>query len=181
MSNDPPAPDKPASHGQMTIRASRTSDAEALNAMMNLPGVRHGTLRPPFQRIEQSRAFLENLSGDDLHIVAEIDGVMVGNAGLHRANGRRRHVAGLGIAVHDDHAGRGIGSALVAALVDAADKWLDIHRIELTVFADNAAAIGLYRKFGLEQEGVLRDDAYRDGAYADVLAMARLRPTSTSG
>ena len=38
----------------------------------------------------------------------------------------------------------------------------------------NAAAIALYTKFGFEQEGVLRDYAFRDGQFADVLTMARL-------
>lgn len=64
---------------------------------------------------------------------------------------------------------------MMAALLDAADNWLDLKRLELTVFADNAAAIALYEKLGFEREGVLRSYAFRDGAYVDVLAMARLR------
>ena len=176
MSNDPASTAQPPSAKDLAIRATRLDNAEALTVLMNLPGVRHGTLRPPFQRLEQTRRFLEGLGDDDLHVSAFIGDVLVGNAGLHRASGRRRHVASLGIAVHDAHAGKGIGKALVGALVEAADKWLDIHRIELTVFTDNDAAIALYKKFGFEAEGVLKDDAYRNGAYADVLAMARIRP-----
>jgi putative acetyltransferase len=33
----------------------------------------------------------------------------------------------------------------------------------------------LYRKFGFVEEGLLHAYAYRDGAYVDALAMARLR------
>jgi len=50
-----------------------------------------------------------------------------------------------------------------------------LRRVELTVYTDNAPAIALYRKFGFEVEGQLREYAIRDGIYADVLSMARLR------
>jgi putative acetyltransferase len=77
--------------------------------------------------------------------------------------------------VHDDFHGRGIGSALMAALIDVADKWLDLKRLELTVYVDNAAAVALYRKFGFEVEGTRRGDTFRDGRYVDSFAMARLQ------
>ncbi len=76
----------------------------------------------------------------------------------------------------EDHAtGQGIGTALLEAILDAADNWLDIRRVELTVFADNDRAIRLYERFGFEREGLRRAFAYRDGSYADAVAMARLK------
>jgi len=78
--------------------------------------------------------------------------------------------------VHDDYQGRGIGTALMTALIDAADNWHAIKRLELTVFTDNVRAIRLYERFGFEREGILRAFAFRAGAYADALAMARVRP-----
>ena len=89
---------------------------------------------------------------------------------------RRRHAAGIGMAVARHAQGQGVGSALMAAIVDWADRWAQLLRLELTVFTDNAPAIALYRKFGFEIEGTHRAYAMRDGAYADVLAMARLHP-----
>ena len=62
------------------------------------------------------------------------------------------------------------------ALCDYADRWAQVLRIELTVFVDNERAITLYRKFGFRLEGTHRGYALRDGAYADVHAMARLHP-----
>ena len=70
----------------------------------------------------------------------------------------------------------GIGSAMMAALVELADDWLDLKRLELTVHTDNAPAIRLYRKFGFEVEGTLRANAFRGGVYVDAHAMARLTP-----
>ncbi|APG89698.1 GNAT family N-acetyltransferase [Sinorhizobium americanum] len=157
------------------IRAASISDWEVLAALRDLPGVRSGTLRLPFAPPEQTRRWLESLTENDMVIVAELEGQIVGLAGLHRHKGRRRHAADIGMSVHDDYRRRGIGKALLEALTEAADRWLGILRIELTVFTDNEAAIGLYRNAGFVTEGVLKSYALRDGAYADVFAMARLR------
>jgi putative acetyltransferase len=165
----------PARSGDLSLRASAPADAQALTDLSNLPGYRHGTLRLPFQSLAQTSAFLEGLRPIDLHILAFVGDQLIGSAGLAPGIGRRRHSADLGIGVHDDHVGQGIGTALMAALIDSADNWLDLKRIELTVFADNEAAIGLYAKFGFEREGLLRGYAFRNGAYADVVAMARCR------
>jgi putative acetyltransferase len=64
----------------------------------------------------------------------------------------------------------------MAALIDLADNWLGLHRIELTVYVDNAPAIHLYEKIGFVIEGTARDFALRGGVYVDVHTMARLRP-----
>jgi putative acetyltransferase len=72
--------------------------------------------------------------------------------------------------------GQGVGSALMAALCDYADRWLGTLRIELTVYTDNEAALKLYRKFGFEIEGTMRGYAMRDGRYVDAYAMARFHP-----
>ncbi|MBN1565512.1 MAG: GNAT family N-acetyltransferase, partial [Anaerolineae bacterium] len=85
------------------------------------------------------------------------------------------HVADLGMMVHADYQGRGVGSALMVAALDLAENWLNISRIELTVYTDNAVAIALYEKFGFEIEGTLRDYAFRGGKYSDTYLMARLR------
>ncbi|WP_282373566.1 GNAT family N-acetyltransferase, partial [Pseudomonas sp. PS02290] len=71
--------------------------------------------------------------------------------------------------------GKGVGSRLMAAVLEVADNWMNLHRVELTVFADNEAALALYRKFGFETEGRLRDYAIRDGVLVDAISMARLK------
>lgn len=158
-----------------TLRASRIEDAAGITELNSQPRFRWGTLRPPFPPVEPVRKWLAERSPDDVHIVAEAEGRIIGDVGLHRGKGRRAHTAVIGMGVHDDFAGRGVGTALMAALIDAADNWLDLKRLELTVWTDNAPAQALYRKFGFVEEGVLRAYAYRDGAYVDALAMARLR------
>ena len=147
----------------------------ALCALANEPGYRWGTLRLPFGTIEEAGRRFAELGPNDHTLVAVLDGEVVGDAGLHRQRGRRAHVGLLGMGVRDALQRRGIGTALLAAVIDLADNWLDLRRLELTVFVDNAAGIALYSRFGFVQEGRLAAYAYRDGRYVDALAMARLR------
>ena len=63
------------------------------------------------------------------------------------------------------------------ACLDLADNWLNLERLELEVYADNEAAISLYKRFGFEHEGTLRKHAFRDGVYVDSIMMGRLRPS----
>ncbi len=159
----------------VTIRGIRPDDAEALAQVLNMPGVRHGTLRQPFQSVAHTRQNIESLTHADIVIVAEWHGMLLGNAGLHAQRGRRRHAASLGLGIHDDFTGKGLGTLIIKTLLDAADNWHDLKRIELNVFTDNAPAIRLYEKFGFEKEGTMRQYAFRAGAYADCYLMARLR------
>jgi putative acetyltransferase len=160
---------------KFTIRALEVADAEAMARLHAMPGFRYGTLRPPHPTVESVRKFLEGVSPDNLLIGAFVDKRLVGTAGLHRSGGRRRHVAGIGMGIADDLTGQGIGTALLRDLLDAADNWLDIKRIELTVFHDNETAIRLYERQGFEREGLLRAYAFRDGSYVDAITMARLK------
>jgi putative acetyltransferase len=63
----------------------------------------------------------------------------------------------------------------MGAVVDLADNWLQLKRLELGVYADNARAIALYERYGFEREGLNRAYSWRNGAWADSLMMARLR------
>lgn len=164
------------------IRRPRLADAAAIAATMADPQVQPGLLQMPYGTEEFWRKRIEEMpvgsNVQELFLVAERGGLVVGNAGLQPTHGvRRRHVMGLGLSVAHVAQGQGVGTALMQALVDWADRWAQVLRLELTVFTDNTVAIALYRKFGFEVEGTHRAYALRDGAYADVHAMARLHPS----
>ena len=160
----------------ITLRAPRLDDVEAITDMANQPRYRWGTMRMPFQSMAETRAFLERINtSSNRHVAAIIDERVIGLAGLTRLEGRRIHVAELGIGIHDDFHGRGIGGILMATLMDIADNWWNIPRVQLGVYADNAPAIRLYEKFGFVLEGVERKSAFRDGAFMDVNRMGRIR------
>lgn len=161
----------------LTLRAAELRDIAGITALSNLPLYRAGTQRLPFQSEAETARWLA--AGGDAtspQVVVELDGRIVGFGGLHCQSGRRRHVAILGLGIHDDLHRQGIGSALLDALLDTAFNWLQIRRVELTVFSDNRGAIALYERAGFQREGLLRAYAFRDGAYADVVAMALMSP-----
>jgi putative acetyltransferase len=107
--------------------------------------------------------------------------IVIGSAGLSvYDNLRLRHSAGIGIMVHKDYQNMGVGSALMEALIDIADNWLMLVRIDLTVFEDNLKAIKLYEKFGFEKEGVKKLAGIRNGEYVNELIMARINPSIIS-
>lgn len=165
----------------ITVRRTTTKDAAAIARIMADPAVYAGLMQLPFANEELWAARLaESLAPGkpDLLLSAELHGEVVGSSGLHPVGAalRRRHAMMLGISVAREVQGRGVGSALMAAMCDYADHWAGVLRLELTVYADNAPAIALYRKFGFEVEGTHRAYALRDGRYVDALAMARLHP-----
>jgi len=158
------------------IRAREAGDVPAIVALRNQAGVRRNTLAVPYESVAAAQARVVAMK-NVTWLVACVDDEVVGTAAVHRASpARRAHVGSLGIMVGEGWQGRGVGSALFAALTELADHWLNIARLELCVFTDNAAGLALYRKFGFEVEGVERADAVREGVLTDSFIMARLRP-----
>ncbi len=153
------------------------SDFAALTAIRNSPSVRWGTLALPYEPERRLRDMNSGpLDPKHRHLVACVDGAVVGSASLYCEPAlRRAHVGSIGIMVQDAWQGRGIGTKLLAAVIDLADNWLNLKRLELEVVIDNHAAVALYRRFGFAIEGTRRADAFRDGAYVDAHFMARLR------
>jgi L-phenylalanine/L-methionine N-acetyltransferase len=161
--------------GDIHVRAVEPQDWPDLAELFDQPSVIAGTLQLPFASRDARRKRLEaDPPPGLLRLGAVIDGKLIGLAGLTRLDNRRAHVGTMFMAVHDAFQGRGAGAALMQGLVDMADRWLNLSRIELTVYTDNARAIGLYERFGFVREGLHRDFAFRNGAFVDALAMARV-------
>ncbi|WP_322081819.1 GNAT family N-acetyltransferase [Burkholderia sp. BCC1972] len=160
----------------ITIRHSETHDVDAIRHIAAHPAVYSNTLQYPFPSLEKWQKRIENVHERGVSLVAEIDGTVVGHLGLQfEPNPRRRHAAGLGMMVDAARHGRGIGSRLLAAAIDLAENWLNLTRLELTVFTDNRAAIALYEKHGFRIEGESPGYALRDGVHASVYHMARVK------
>jgi len=161
---------------QVVIRAVEPDDYAALRDIYAQPRAWQWTLQMPFPSAELWRERLANLDPNRRLLAAWLEERLVGNIGLVlEANLRRRHAGSIGMGVHDGFAGRGVGRAMMDAVLDLADNWLGLTRVELTVFADNQRAIRLYEGCGFETEGRLRQYAMRDGVLVDALAMARVR------
>ncbi len=159
------------------VRHTEPGDAEAIANIFSGPKAIWGTLQIPYPSIEMWRRRLAEPPEGLYSLVACADGQVVGNLGLHTNPNRprRRHVGSIGMAVRDDWQGKGVGTTLMQAGIDLADKWLNLSRLELEVYVDNEPAIRLYKKFGFQIEGTGVKADYRDGEYVDIYMMARLR------
>ncbi|MBL8310101.1 MAG: GNAT family N-acetyltransferase [Burkholderiales bacterium] len=165
---------------KFSIRAATEEDAEGFADVFADRSASLGTLQHPYGDAATWRARLAAPPAGNRHalFVAIVNGQVVGHAGAHPLsdNPRQRHVCGVGITIASRYQGVGIGRALMAALLDFADRWANYSRVELTVHADNLRAIQLYESLGFAHEGCHREFSFRDGGYADALFMARLSP-----
>ena len=105
---------------------------------------------------EQEADFLQAKtdSPDEIEILAEIDGKVIGTAGIGRigTKDKVKHRAEMGISVDKDYWGLGIGRALTKACIECA-KIAGYSQLELDVVAQNERAIALYESEGFAQYG----------------------------
>jgi diamine N-acetyltransferase len=69
---------------------------------------------------------------------------------------------------------KGYGTAATKAMLAHAFNDLNLHRIHLSVLAENLRAIRLYEKVAFRVEGRQRDAVFKKGKYWDVIQMAVL-------
>lgn len=128
---------------------------------------------PPYnrERIDRMTSDLENKI-----IVLGLDGQrVVGHLQISLAtNIRFRGTGDLFIYLHQDFQNTGLGAHLMTEGIALA-KTRRVHRVELTVVAENHRAIRLYEKVGFQREGVKRENYFgEDGKYHDEIEMGIL-------
>lgn len=160
------------------IRPSIPEDAPELYAMRILPGVQENILALPSSSFQQTLNFIQSLGDNDHMLVAELDNGtesrIIGSGCLHVDGcGRLRHCGEIALSIHPQHQGKGAGRKLIESLLDLADNWLMLVRVELNVFCDNSVAIDLYKSCGFVIEGTRKYAAIKDGNHADLYLMAR--------
>jgi putative acetyltransferase len=167
---------RPAGLG-LLIRRAEPGDYESFRHIFEDESAYSGTLQVPFPSAEAWKKRLSDNDAGHYLLLATVDGKPAGSAGLHPSQGspRRAHAMLLGMAVRSDFQGMGVGNALMQGLLEIADNWLNVIRLELTVFTDNERALALYRKHGFEIEGTHKAYALRAGRWADTYSMARIR------
>jgi L-phenylalanine/L-methionine N-acetyltransferase len=159
---------------EITIRHSKEADVDLIQQIYEGPIAYSGTLQLPFPSVEKWKKRLSDLPRGIYSLVAEVDGTIVGQIGLETMqNPRRKHVATIGMGVKDSYQNRGVGTKLLSSAMDLAENWLNISRIELTVYVDNDGAIALYKKHGFKIEGESIAYAFRNGRYVNVYQIGK--------
>ena len=159
----------------IAVRHYEPRDLAQIHAIYSEPEAFTNTLQLPFQSEEHWRNKIGASKEGFTNLVAVRDEEVVGQLTLEVfQHPRRRHAATFGMGVKGSARRLGVGSALLGAAIELCKKWLNVSRIEIEVYTDNAAAIALYSKHGFAIEGTCRRYAFRDGCFVDAHIMARL-------
>ena len=143
-----------------TLRNGTEKDGQALLDLFILTHAQTGFLIDYPDEItmteEQETQFLKEKaeSANEIEILAETGGKIVGSAGgwCVRNREKLRHRAGFGISVDQARWGLGIGRALTEACIECAET-AGYAQLELEVVTENARAIALYRSMGFAEYG----------------------------
>jgi L-amino acid N-acyltransferase YncA len=165
----------------VSIRDATPADIPAIHAIYAhhvLHGLASFEEAPP--PVEEMRArYQAVVGGGKPYLVAESDGRVLGYgyASAYRARSAYRYTLENSIYVDEAARGRGVGSALLEALVERCRRgpW----RQMLAIIGDsaNTASIGVHRKAGFREVGVLQRVGFKHGRWVDsVLMQLELSP-----
>jgi RimJ/RimL family protein N-acetyltransferase len=168
----------PGKPGAMRIRPGEENDAPALLRFLaaageETPFLTFGPEGPAVSEADE-RAYIARVRAADncIMLVAEMDGRLVGCLTFEGgARPRIRHVGEFGVSVARSHWGRGVGQALIEALVHWARAGGIVRKLNLRVRADNERAIRLYERLGFTIEGRLARDLADGERFFDSIAM----------
>lgn len=165
----------------LLIRAPEEADIKPLTEMINRPAVSWGTGRLPHTRADWIADRVRANNPFVHSVVGSLEGRTIGWGTLSRGRDRASHTGDISLTVHDAFHGQGHGKALLRALLDLADNWIGLTRLELRVYTDNTRAIGLYKAHGFEIEGTCRATNMREGKLVDSHVMGRLKAPPVPG
>ncbi len=159
-----------------TIRPIELADAEATRAIYNLEVLESTvTFDLVARTAEEQVAWIVDHSGSYPAIVAERGGEVVGFAGLSPYRPRPAYATTVenSVYVRRDQQGRGVGLALMEALVEvAADH--GFHSVIARIVGGHDASIGLHQRVGFVEIGREQEVGRKFGKWLDVVLMQRM-------
>ncbi len=162
---------------KVVLRALEKDDIENCWRWVNDPKITEGlTMIFPISKYEEEQWYEGYIKNNKDKIFAiEVEGEHIGNIGLHGIDWVNRK-AELGIMIGEkEYWGEGYGTDAITTLLRYAFTRMNLHRVQLRVFEYNERAIRCYKKCGFTEEGVMRDDRFKDGMYHNTIFMSILR------
>jgi len=162
----------------ITIRPARKSDIPVITRIY-AHAVEHGTasfeLNAP-DEAEMAHRMHHLLADNFPYLAAEVAGVLCGYAyaGLYRARPAYRWALEDSVYIAHDMHRRGIGYALLAALIEKAGA-LGFRQM-IAVIGDStrqAASTGLHEALGFRHVGILQDVGFKHSRWLDTVLMQR--------
>lgn len=163
------------------LRAFESSDLDANHAFLN----DYETLRTMMSGIPFPSSFADEQQwlqqqscytrGEYQFAIEDFEGDLVGRCGIIKVDWKNR-MGELAIMLGTPYRHRGYGKEAMQLLVDFCFREMNLHRLKVTVFAMNEPAMRTYLGCGFVQEGLLRDEVFRDGEYRDVAILGLINP-----
>lgn len=163
------------------LRKWKLSDARDLASALNnkkiLNNLRDGLPYPYTQKdAEDYINFILSSSPQDTFAYAiEVDGRAVGSIGAFRQGNIHSRTAELGYYLAEEYWGRGVMTDAVTQLCDKLFAETDILRIFAEPFAHNIGSRRVLEKSGFQLEGILKNNAVKNGRVLDMAMYARTR------
>jgi len=159
------------------VRPATVADLPAITAIYRhhvLHGLASFEIEPP-DAAEMARRFTEIRELGLPYLVAECDGNIAGYAyaAVYRTRPAYRYTVENSVYVENDYAGRGVGSALMPALIDGCAAAGRRQIIAVIGDSANHASIRLHEKFGFQRVGLLPAVGYKFGRWVDSVLMQK--------
>lgn len=161
----------------MIVRAATPDDAGALAAIYGhhvLNGFGTFEETPP-SAAEMERRRLGIAARGLPYVVAEGDGAVLGfaYAGPFRPRAAYRYTVEDSVYVAPRAVGRGVGRAMLAAVIDTCEGMGVRQMVAVIGDSGNAASIGLHRSLGFTDAGVGRALGFKHGRWVDIVWMQK--------
>ncbi len=161
------------------LRAREPGDEPLLHRWFNDPEVtEHLAIRYPLSHAQET-AFIERVNAVSYQMASFgvetlAERKLIGGVGLDHQSPENRSAV-LGIAIGDkQYWDGGYGTDTMRTVCRFGFEMMNLHRIELEVYAENERAIHVYEKVGFRRECRKRQAVYNRGAYHDLLVMGLL-------
>jgi len=155
------------------LRPISLEDVDAIMGWINDPDVtRNFAGMSKVITRDEEIAFLETMiasENDSLHAIVDESGTYLGNAGIHKIywparNGR------LGVVIGSTAAqGKGLGQEALKLITAYGFMRLNLHKIWVIHYRENARMHHIMKKLGFVEEGVLRDEYFNADVFHDMI------------
>lgn len=160
---------------RLTLRPYRPEDLEPSLAYYGDPDVVRYLLDDVWTRDDAEQQIARRVArtgvvgpGTALALVAEHEGTVVGDVALW-TTGDTTSRAEIGWVLHPQHAGQGLATEAVRAVLGLAFGYYGMHRVVAQLDARNERSARLCERVGMRREGFLRQDWWSKGEWTDTL------------
>ncbi|MDE6761471.1 MAG: GNAT family N-acetyltransferase [Lachnospiraceae bacterium] len=165
---------------ECTIREWNISDAGDLAQIINnkniLDNLRDG-LPYPYTVKDAEEFIMAMLSSDKTKTFAfaiVVDDRVIGSIGVFRCENIHFRTAEMGYYIGEPYWGKGLGTSAVEQVCSYIFRHTDIIRIFAEPFAYNTASCRVLEKAGFQLEGVLRNNAVKNGQILDMKMYSKI-------